>query len=302
MPETVAPVSPERRGAGPFIVVAVLAAVSLTVAFLGASPTPVSARELLGETRGPGQPAFVAGHRGDADRAPENTLPAVRSAIAAGFDYVEIDVALTSDGAAVLMHDATVDRTTNGTGRLDQLPLAEVRALDAGGWFESSFAGTPVPLVEEFLDVLAASEARALIELKGEWTRATVARLVAEIEARGLERRVAAASFDARTLALVASESDVISRLAILRTLPDDVVDAARSVGVRGILVKGSEVVARPEIVDELHAADIRVVVYTFNEDREWREAIDIGVDGIVTDRPGILSTWLADSLPKPTS
>lgn len=294
MPDYVAAGRPATRGGGPLIVVAVLAVASLAVAFLGASPAPVSARELMGAARDPGQPAFVASHRGDADRAPENTLPAVRAAIAAGFAYVEVDVALTVDGAAVLMHDATVDRTTNGFGRLSRLPLAEVRALDAGGWFGPAFAGTPVPLVEEFLDLLAASPTRALIELKGVWTPVAVGRLVAEIDARGLERRVAAASFDARTLALVARESDVISRLAILRALPADVVDAARSLGVRGVLVKGSAVIARPEIVDELHAAGIRVVVYTFNEHREWRDAIDIGVDGIVTDRPGMLSTWLA--------
>jgi glycerophosphoryl diester phosphodiesterase len=296
MPEAVADGRAATRGVGPLIVVVVLAAASLTVAFLGASPAPVSAHELMGATRDPGQAAFVASHRGDAGSAPENTLPAIRAAIAAGFDYVEVDVALTVDGAAVLMHDATVDRTTNGFGRLSQLSLAEVRALDAGGWFGPAFAGTPVPLVEEFLDLLAASPTRAVIELKGEWTPVAVGHLVAEIDARGLERRVAAASFDARTLALVASESDVISRLAILRALPADVVDAARSLGVRGVLVKGSAVIARPEIVDELHASGIRVVVYTFNEDREWRDAVDIGVDGIVTDRPGTLSTWLASS------
>jgi glycerophosphoryl diester phosphodiesterase len=250
----------------------------------------------MGATRDPGQPAFVASHRGAADSAPENTLPAIMAAIAAGFDYVEVDVALTADGAAVLMHDATVDRTTNGSGRIAGLPLAYVRSLDAGGWFDAAFVGTPVPLVEEFLDVLAASEARALIELKGEWTSVGVAHLVAAIEERGLGRRVAAASFDARTLALVATESEIISRLAILRTLPDDVVQAARALGVRGVVAKGNAVIARPEIVDELHAAGLRVVVYTFNEDREWRDAIDLGVDGIVTDRPEMLATWLASS------
>tara|TARA_R110002020_G_scaffold7149_22_gene30229 strand:- start:437 stop:1330 length:894 start_codon:yes stop_codon:yes gene_type:complete len=296
MPETVADGRAATRSAGPLIVVAVLAAVSLTVAFLGASPAPVSARELMGATRDPGQPAFVASHRGSADSAPENTLPGVLAAISAGFDYVEVDVALTAEGAAVLMHDAMVDRTTNGTGRLADLSLAYVRSLDAGGWFGAAFVGTPVPLLEEFLDVLAASETRALIELKGEWTPVAVAHLVAEIEARGLERRVAAASFDARTLALVATESAVISRLAILRTLPEDVVQAARALGVRGVLAKGSAVIARPEIVDELHAAGLRVVVYTFNEDGQWRDAIDLGVDGIVTDRPEMLATWLASS------
>ncbi len=296
MPETVADGRAATRSTGPLIVVALLAAASLTVAFLGASPAPVSARELMGATRDPGEPAFVASHRGDADAAPENTLPAVRAAIAAGFDYVEVDVALTRDGAAVLMHDATVDRTTNGFGRLSELSLADVRSLDAGGWFGPEFAGTPVPMVEEFLDVLAASESRALVELKGEWSPEAVSHLVSQIDTRGLERRVAVSSFDARTLALVASESDVISRLAILRALPDDVVAAARSLGVRGVVAKGSAVIERPEIVDDLHAAGIRVVVYTFNEDREWREAIDIGVDGIVTDRPANLATWLSSS------
>ncbi|WP_458041232.1 MULTISPECIES: glycerophosphodiester phosphodiesterase [Bacteria] len=296
MPETVADGRAATRSAGPLIVIAVLAAMSLTVAFLGASPAPVSARELMGGARDPGQPAFVASHRGDADSAPENTLPGVLAALAAGFDYVEVDVALTADGAAVLMHDATVDRTTNGSGRLGDLPLAYVRSLDAGGWFGAAFVGTPVPLVEEFLDVLAASESRALIELKGKWTPVAMAHLVAEIETRGLERRVAVSSFDARTLAVVATESEVISRLAILRSLPDDVVQAARALGVRGVVAKGSAVIARPEIVDELHAAGLRVVVYTFNKDREWRDAIDLGVDGIVTDRPERLATWLASS------
>jgi glycerophosphoryl diester phosphodiesterase len=301
MPETAPGARPAARSAGPIAVVATLAIVSVAIALLGASPTPVSAREMLGATRGPGEPAFVASHRGDAENAPENTLPAVRSAIAAGLAYVEVDVALTADGAAVLMHDATVDRTTNGSGRLEHLRLAEVRALDAGAWFGPAFAGTPVPLVEEFLDVLAASGARALVELKGEWTQDAVARVVSAIEARGLERRVAAASFDARTLALVANESPVISRLAILRQVPDDVVGAARSLGVSGVMVRGRAVMAHPEIVDELHAAGVRVVVYTFNEDRDWREAIAIGVDGIVTDRPGPLSSWLADTVPTPT-
>ena len=296
MPETVTDRRASTRSPGPLIVVAVLAAVSLAVAFLSASPVPVSARELMGATRDPGEPAFVASHRGDADRAPENTLPGVLAAIAAGFDYVEVDVALTADGAAVLLHDATVDRTTNGSGRLADLSLAYVRSLDAGGWFGAAFVGTPVPLVEEFLDILDASETRALIELKGEWTPLAVAHLVGEIEARGLERRVAAASFDARTLAMVAAKSEVISRLAILRTLPEDVVQAARALGVRGVLAKGSAVIARPEVVDELHAAGLRVVVYTFNEDRQWRDAIDLGVDGIVTDRPETLATWLAST------
>src|ERR1700712_3688902 len=69
---------------------------------------------MIGALRAPGQPAFIAGHRGDRADAPENTVPAFRAALAAGLDFVETDVQLTSDGAAVIMHDETVDRTTNG--------------------------------------------------------------------------------------------------------------------------------------------------------------------------------------------
>ena len=115
----------------------------------------MSATELLGDPRTPGDAAFIASHRGGGATAPENTLPAITAALAGGFDYVEVDVALTADRQPVLMHDATVDRTTDGHGRLAALTLAEVRALDAGSWFDPDFAGTQVPTLAEFLDVLA---------------------------------------------------------------------------------------------------------------------------------------------------
>ena len=110
------------------IVVCVLAVASIVIAFLGASPARVSATELLGEPRTPGERAFIASHRGGGASAPENTL-AIEAALAAGFDYVEVDVALTADGHPVLMHDATVDRTTDGRGRLAELTLEQVRRL-----------------------------------------------------------------------------------------------------------------------------------------------------------------------------
>ena len=126
------------------LIVCVLAVASLVIAFLGATPARVSASELLGDPRGPGEAAFIASHRGGGATAPENTLPAIRAALSGGFDYVEVDVALTADRQPVLMHDAKVDRTTDGHGRLASLTLAEVRALDAGSWFDPEFAGTQI--------------------------------------------------------------------------------------------------------------------------------------------------------------
>jgi len=274
------------------VVVCVLAVASLVIAFLGATPARVSSKELLGDRRAPGDLAFIASHRGGGATAPENTLPAIEAALADGYDYVEVDVSLTADGVAVLMHDATVDRTTNGRGPLSALTFAEVRELDAGSWFDKRFAGTRVPTLGEFLDVLEDAGRRAIVELKGRWDEPSAARLAADIERRGLENHVVLASFDARTLALVGAVSDVIPRLVIMKRLPDDVADAARRAGARGVVVDRRAVLERPEVVDELHSAGLRVVVYTLNSDRQWDAVTALGVDGIVTDDPGTLQRW----------
>src|SRR6478735_10840320 len=227
MPDDIAPregtVDPARDRLQPLLIVCVLATLSLIIAFLGATPARVSATELLGETRAAGDEAFIASHRGGGATAPENTLPAISAALAAGFDYVEVDVALTADHQPVLMHDTTVDRTTDGHGRLSSLTLAQVQRLDAGAWFHADYAGTAVPTFGEFLDVLAGTGQRAIVEFKGEWDAAAVQAAVAEVTARNLERRVAVSSFDARTLAMAGSASSVLPRLFILKHLPPDV-------------------------------------------------------------------------------
>jgi len=291
MPDQAAPARARDR-LHALLVVCVLAVASIVIAFLGAAPTRVSANELLGTARAPGDPAFVAAHRGGAVEYPENTLPAVRAALAGSFDYVEVDVALTRDGVPVLTHDATVDRTTDGHGPLAALTLAQVRRLDAGRWFDARFTGTPVPTLAEFLDVLAPSGKRALVELKGRWDAAAVAAFIDDVAARGLERHVAVASFDALTLAEVARASSVISRLAIFKRLPDDLPAAARELGVSGVVADGRSVRKNPGIVETLHAEGLRLVVYTLNEDDEWASATQLGVDGIITDAPRSLERW----------
>jgi glycerophosphoryl diester phosphodiesterase len=296
MPDDPAPrhgaVSAPRDHLQSLLIVCVLAIASLIIAFIGATPARVSATELLGEKRAAGDAAFIASHRGGGATAPENTLPAVAAALAAGFDYVEVDVALTADRQPVLMHDATVDRTTDGHGRLSALTLAEVRELDAGSWFDEDHAGTVVPTFAEFLDLLDESGHRAIVEFKGEWDAAAVEAAVAEVTARSLERRIALSSFDARTLAMAATASAVVPRLFILRQLPEDVVRAATEATVRGLVVDRRALLERPEVVDELHEAGIRVVVYTLNSDTQWDAVTALGVDGIVTDDPATLSTW----------
>lgn len=102
-------------------------------------------------------PAFASdacAHRGDVESAPENTLAALRRAVEKGAKQIEFDLALTSDKRIVLMHDYTVDRTTNGAGKVSDLTFDTVRALDAGSWFDANFKGEQVPTLEEALSVI----------------------------------------------------------------------------------------------------------------------------------------------------
>lgn len=108
--------------------------------------------------------ALIA-HRGAADSAPENTLAAIGKALEGPAEFIEIDVHRTRDGQVVVMHDATVDRTTNGQGKIADLTLAELRQLDAGSWFDPGFRQEKVPTLEEVL-ALVNGKKKLLIEIK----------------------------------------------------------------------------------------------------------------------------------------
>ncbi|GIT38259.1 MAG: hypothetical protein Ct9H300mP7_1800 [Verrucomicrobiota bacterium] len=96
----------------------------------------------------------ICAHRGVSDSHPENTIAAFREAIRLGAHMIELDVALSSDGKLVLMHDHTVDRTTDGSGRVEELTLADLKKLDAGFWKDSRFKGEQIPTLKEALDIM----------------------------------------------------------------------------------------------------------------------------------------------------
>ena len=115
---------PVRRG----LVSAAVTVALMAVFLLVPAATQVYASNMMGTLRSPGEPAFVAGHRGDRASAPENTLPAFEAALDGPLEFVETDVQLTADGVPVLLHDETVDRTTDGTGAVADLTLAQLQA------------------------------------------------------------------------------------------------------------------------------------------------------------------------------
>lgn len=140
---------------------------------------------------------IVIAHRGASGVAPENTLAAVRAAVEAGADACELDVRATKDGYLVLLHDAILDRTTDGAGLLQESTLAAVRMLDAGAWMERPHAGERVPTLREVLDELKGSPCEAVVELK-ESREAEGA--VREIKESGMMARSVVISFDGECL------------------------------------------------------------------------------------------------------
>ena len=123
----------------------------------------------------------VAGHRGNVKFAPENTIPAFLKAAELGADLVEMDIRETKDGYLVIMHDETVDRTTNGKGRVEELTLEEIKKLDAGEWFSPEFKGTRVPTLHE---VLEAIKGKVLPDL--DFKAGSPAKVIQEIKDAGL--------------------------------------------------------------------------------------------------------------------
>ena len=277
---------------------AAVAGASVLALVLGvvlAAPSTVQAAGALSSFRAPGEAGFVAGHRGGSG-APENTLPAMRFALAGPAAFVETDLQLTADGVPVLMHDWTVDRTTNGSGPVWSMTFAQLQELDAGSWAGEAYENTRVPSFEQFLGVFRPSTKQAILELKGTWNATQVAGLAASVREFGVQDRVIFASFDLVSLQNLAAVAPDLARAIIVRQVIGDPAILAGACGALAIVTSERFIRRDPDAVGRIHAAGIGVLLYTLNDEDTWRTAIDLGVDGIITDHPGELGTWLVDS------
>ncbi len=231
---------------------------------------------------------FIIAHRGDSANAPENTLAAFRLALENRADGIELDVMLSADQKLVVIHDDTLDRTTNGHGQVSDTPLAAMRDLDAGRWFKPEFEGEPIPLLEE---VFAEFGSKFLInvELKNYKTpRDPLPERVVEMVKRyNLSDTVLLSSFNARNLPRVKSLAPEI-RTGLL-TLP----------GVLGLPMRGllgrrfdaddlhpyyRDVSAR--MVDSRHKLGQRVNVWTVDAPDDLRRLQSLGVDMVICNDP----------------
>ncbi len=249
------------------------------------------------------RPVLTVAHRGASWHAPENTLAAVRSAVALGVDLVEVDVQRTRDGALVLMHDATVTRTTDVRRRfpghapwaVSDLTFAELRSLDAGGWFSPAHVGEPVPLLVEVLSLLQGTHTGLLLELKRPDLHAGVVEdlaheLVEHRRAPGLPVPVTVQSFDVPAMKELKARvpslpvgllgRPAVANLAALATWADQVNPPHHAAGagyVRAVQEHG-----------------MQSFVWTVDRVPALRSALRLGVDGIITNRPDRLATVTA--------
>jgi len=224
----------------------------------------------------PGNPLRI-GHRGAAGHAPENTLTALEEAIKLGADMVEFDVQRSADGAFVLFHDRTVDRTTNGHGNLESLPLCVLRSLDAGG-------GESIPLFEEALACLS-GRAGAMIELKVMGIAAEVCSIE---KAADFEGEAIYASFFHEELLTVRKVMPDAQTLALIEDSP--LHPTAFAIDVQATHAGLALKVVTPALVQALQAKGIKVFIYTVDEPEDIARMKGLGVDGIISNFPERIS------------
>lgn len=233
------------------------------------------------------RPTIIA-HRGASAYAPENTLAAFELALRQGADAIELDAKLTADGQVVVIHDQTVNRTTEGSGRVKDLTLAELRKLDAGSHFDIAFQGEPIPTLDEVfkavgqlthINVELTNYSSIYDDLPGK-----VAKLV---KRHKLFRRVIFSSFNP------------VALLRIRRLVPDAPIGLLALPGRKGWLARSwfgrlltyqslnlelNDVT--PALVKQTHRNGCYLYVYTINQARMMHQLFDMDVDGIFTDDP----------------
>lgn len=234
----------------------------------------------------------VIAHRGGRKWAPENTMSAFRKSLTAGCDGIELDIHRCSTGELVVIHDDDVQRTTNGVGLVKDITYAELQRLDAGSWFDKSFKGERIPLLKDVLDLI-----QGKLVLNIEIKNCPVDYpgidddLLEMLSTYPHKETIIISSFDHQVIRKIHTKTSQYKLALLADALFVDLKDYAAKVGTTiwhpcfGSL--------RPEAVADAHASGLKVNAWTVNTAREWSQGVAMGLDGIVTDDPEGLKTFL---------
>ncbi|MEU8861608.1 glycerophosphodiester phosphodiesterase [Streptomyces umbrinus] len=219
---------------------------------------------------------LTIGHRGIMGVEPENTLRSFIAAQQAGLDLIELDLHLSKDGALVVMHDADVDRTTDGSGPIAEKTLAELRVLDAG-------RGERIPVFEEVLDAVTAP-------LQAEIKDVAAARALAEVmNRRDLVGRVEVLSFHDEAIAEISRLVPGVRTALVASRYGIDVVERATGVGATSLVLNIRRLTL--EVVERARKADLRIIGWVVNTQDHLRLVRALELDGATTDYPEIKRT-----------
>ncbi|MGM1048317.1 MAG: glycerophosphodiester phosphodiesterase [Bacillota bacterium] len=239
------------------------------------------------------QPLIIS-HRGASGEAPENTMAAFKLGLEQGCDAFELDVHLSKDGQLVVIHDGTIDRTTDGSGAINELTVDELKAFDAGSWFKKEYTGERIPLLEEVFDHTPA-HILINIEVKGSYNQQLEPALIELLKKKNRMDTVVISSFDWKSLRYL-KELEPQIKVGLLYNLcldHHDKLPEAAGTNVYSLHLNGEKLDSHD--IHRIQAANLRVYIWTINNEQQMRFALEAGVDGIITDYPGQLKALMAE-------
>lgn len=231
----------------------------------------------------------IIAHRGASHVAPENTLAAIKKAIELGAEYAEVDVYQTKDGELVLLHDEKLERTTSIKGKIWDLTLEELKQLDIGSWFGKEFKGEPIPTLREAIQ-LVKGKIKLNIEIKIKREEPEIVqKVIGLIRAEEFEKDCVVTSFDRKTVEEVKKIApDIETGFIFDKEYPAGIFE-----GSWDALCCDYRLVNR-EFVRKARESKKIVYAWTANSRRVMRKLIDLKIDGIITNRPGLLKKVLS--------
>jgi glycerophosphoryl diester phosphodiesterase len=249
----------------------------------------------LSELKNVKRPLIIA-HRGYRAKYPENTLVAFQAAIDAGVDMIELDVLLTKDRKLVVIHDESLDRTTNGRGMVSDHTLSELKTFDAGSWFDARFKGERLPTLQEVLD-LVKGQVFLNIEIKGSAYEphhppdAVEKQIVDLVKRKNAVESVLISSFEWRVLESLATMKEAPA-IAVLSGDPDEgnPLEACRKMEASSW--HPSAVALKAEHVRKMHEAGILVLPYHVETLKDIGRMLEMDVDGLIVDDPLLLKAY----------
>ncbi|MDM8515683.1 glycerophosphodiester phosphodiesterase family protein [Desulfobacterales bacterium HSG16] len=229
-------------------------------------------------------PPLIVAHRGFSAKYPENTMAAFQAAVDAGADMVELDVSFTKDREMVVIHDDILDRTTDGKGPVCEYTLEQLKKLDAGSWFHEKFSGQHILALSEVLDQIA-PQILVNIEIKSSafeehYPKDSIENLIIElVDEKKLQDRVIISSFETRFLSRIAH---IEKRPAISMLSLDPATEQTVSICRDWKVFSFNPIINKltQNQVTMMQDAEIRVIPFTIEAEKDWQKALSLGVDG----------------------